>query len=341
MNNQLAIATIIHDQIGTTLKDIFGSDAKKDPELFSFDIEPDELLSQLLEVDGAQADEPPNVGLVIRDIIGFSIRDFKGLLDDKDSSANPLAVFERLRASLPFLGVKEDALKKLFTAEDSDSIKDAGEALSGRLEGLRSFLGTDIGAILPLATLDSATPANKLVNLVENTKKALLEYLFKKDGYETVDRANIVAPVHISDLPSIVVDAGKRKNTFSPATAEHYLRDTIRVTQEAAYDSVRDLRNWGDLIKKALIRRQEIANGKDPVEKRKDAVEKKFINWLRGFSSMAESASMRGVEMATRGVAEYQTNPLIAAAAGSFAGTVARKIAQDSFLKLLSKELGL
>ena len=56
---------------------------------------------------------------------------------------------------------------------------------------------------------------------------------------------------------------------------------------------------------------------------------KKFVAWLRGFSTMAESAAMRAVEVGTQGVAEFQTNPLIAAAAGSFAGTAARKLAQD------------
>jgi hypothetical protein len=38
-------------------------------------------------------------------------------------------------------------------------------------------------------------------------------------------------------------------------------------------------------------------------------------------------------------VSEFQTNPLIAAAAGSFAGTVARKLAQDSFLAVLQTDL--
>jgi len=64
----------------------------------------------------------------------------------------------------------------------------------------------------------------------------------------------------------------------------------------------------------------------------------KFVSWFRGFSSMAESVTMRAVEVGTQGVSEFQTNPLIAAA-GTFAGTVARKLAQDSFLALLREEL--
>jgi hypothetical protein len=49
---------------------------------------------------------------------------------------------------------------------------------------------------------------------------------------------------------------------------------------------------------------------------------------------------MRGVEVATQGVSQFQTNPLIAAAAGAFAGTVARKLAQNSFLDALRSDLG-
>jgi hypothetical protein len=71
---------------------------------------------------------------------------------------------------------------------------------------------------------------------------------------------------------------------------------------------------------------------------KKAAVENKFTNWFRGFSSMAESGSMRAVEIGTQGFSEFQTNPLIATAAGSFAGTVARKISQHSFLNILRSE---
>lgn len=71
----------------------------------------------------------------------------------------------------------------------------------------------------------------------------------------------------------------------------------------------------------------------------REAIVDKFVAWFRGFSSMAESAVMRAVEVGTQGVSEFQTNPLIAAAAGAFAGTVARKLAQDSFLGVLIVEL--
>ena len=55
-----------------------------------------------------------------------------------------------------------------------------------------------------------------------------------------------------------------------------------------------------------------------------------FVAWFKGFSAMAESGVMRAVEIGTQGVSQFQTNPLIAAAAGAFAGTVARKLGQDA-----------
>ena len=41
------------------------------------------------------------------------------------------------------------------------------------------------------------------------------------------------------------------------------------------------------------------------------------------------------------GVSSSRLNPLIAAAAGAFAGTVARKLSQGAFLAVLSTDLGI
>src|SRR5262249_17338914 len=113
-----------------------------------------------------------------------------------------------------------------------------------------------------------------------------------------------------------------------------YLRDTIRITVEAAYNTTRNLSTNYNTIKGSAKQRKSTAA-------QQAAIERKFVNWFRGFSALAESASMRAVEVATQGVSEFQTKPLIAAGAGSFAGTVARKVAQDSFLTVLRRDLGL
>jgi uncharacterized membrane protein YjjB (DUF3815 family) len=54
--------------------------------------------------------------------------------------------------------------------------------------------------------------------------------------------------------------------------------------------------------------------------------------------SSAAGALALGVLNAGR--SQFQTNSLIAAAAGSFAGTVARKLAQERFLSSLGRDLG-
>ena len=61
----------------------------------------------------------------------------------------------------------------------------------------------------------------------------------------------------------------------------------------------------------------------------------KLMRWFRGVSGVAESQAMSAVEQAALGVATFQSNPLIAAAAGTFAGTAARKAAQHVFLSEL------
>jgi hypothetical protein len=116
------------------------------------------------------------------------------------------------------------------------------------------------------------------------------------------------------------------------ATAEHYIRDITRIIVEGAYDAARDLRERHRDITDAL---QERPGPNGPA-----AIQRKFGTWFRGCSSMAESAVMRAVETGTQGVSQFQTNSLIAAAAGSFAGTVARKLAQESFLSSLGRDLG-
>ncbi len=50
---------------------------------------------------------------------------------------------------------------------------------------------------------------------------------------------------------------------------------------------------------------------------------------------MAESTVTSAFEEAGNGVGWFQTNPIIAAAIGTFAGSAARKATQDVFLKEL------
>ena len=105
---------------------------------------------------------------------------------------------------------------------------------------------------------------------------------------------------------------------FSQRTADQYIRDLIRLVVEAVDDARYD-----------LAKRLEVQL--DLAKDKRD----KYEDWFKGFSSMAEGAVTSAVEEACLGVSTFDTNPLIAASAGTFAGTAARKATQHVFLSEL------
>jgi hypothetical protein len=284
--------------------------------------------SQLSSLQSPKAEETQPRG---------AIENLVGLLDREESELG--------QGIQGFQGRLDSLLKGLVRPGDDDA---------GVLR-LRQILGNDIGAVMPLAAIASAVQGlQHPANVPESLEEGLLAYFFSPDGFKTVDGESVIAPVHLSDLKAIAagaVDVGpgldikvstasvkQLKGLFTTATAERYLRDTIRVIVESAYDAVRGFKDsksakglYSTVTEKLQSRSQKDAD--------RDAVVNKFVVWFRGFSSMAESATMRAVEVGTQGVSEFQTNPLIAAAAGAFAGTVARKLAQGAFLEVLSTEL--
>jgi anti-sigma regulatory factor (Ser/Thr protein kinase) len=60
--------------------------------------------------------------------------------------------------------------------------------------------------------------------------------------------------------------------------------------------------------------------------------EAKARRWFKGAASLSESLVTSAVEEVALGVSEFQTNAVLAAAAATFAGTVARKATQHVFL---------
>jgi hypothetical protein len=363
-----AVTALIHDRLGQTLKDVFGKAASGNPsDIFNISLQPgDTLVGQLEEV----GDGPPRVTLgFVLDIISSSVPilpDGPGL-----NLADPAEILRNvrnaLRGRLAFFDQLNlgDSIAALVAAGDSASIRSAGDALFGRIDDvfgrtgrsdvfpsmgqwlrLQPFIGGDMGTVLPLVTIVNAAQGSGLLNVIEvprSVERGLLDYFFKPAGYRTVDGASVVASVHLSDIGSAVsgIDPGagalvglqQIKGLFSKPTAEHYIRDITRIIVESAYDTGRELGGRYQSVTAKLRSRKS-------QEPEKAAIEKKFVAWFRGFSAMTESAAMRGVEVATQGVSQLQTNPLIGAAAGSFAGTVARKLAQDSFLTVLGRELG-
>jgi hypothetical protein len=359
-----AVAALIHDRLGQTLRDVFARAASSNPGLlFQIRLEPGDTLLRQLEEPG---DGPPRITLGFAlDIVGGAV----SVLPDLGSSNRPdlgdllrrvqAAVRERL---VFFAGLRDD-ITRLVDADDPASILSAGNALFQRLDQafasrangddvfdslgqwarLQPFIGGDVGTVLPFATIAAAI--RNALRVPQNIERSLLDYFFRPDGYQALDGARIVAPVHLADLRGGVVAAaaagatgtqgalGPLRDLFSKTTAEQYIRDTIRVIVESGYDTGRGL---GDLYVDVTAKLES----RQPGGPQREGLERKFVAWFRGFSAMAESVAMRGVEVATQGVSQFQTNPLIAAAAGAFAGTVARKLAQNSFLDALRSDLG-
>jgi hypothetical protein len=188
------------------------------------------------------------------------------------------------------------------------------------LEMLASFVGSQ-----PAIALSFVTTFRNLVNPAapDAVRDAYNAYFFSATGYATADGSRIVAPIHLGDL-----DLSKGKGLLGPETGERYVRDLVRLLVE----SVDDVRyTVGDRGLKARF-----SEAHELAKKRPKDVSVKLTTWFKGVSALAESQVMGAVEQVALGVSTFQTNPLLAAAAGTFAGTAARKAAQHVFLAELN-----
>jgi hypothetical protein len=213
-------------------------------------------------------------------------------------------------------------LKRLFAAKNPAEALAISKTLieekwTHLVQDVAPFIGAQFGLLLSLLTTWKNLPTKETA---ESVREALLQYFFTREGYNTVDGTQLVAPVHLSDLD--LQQTGQIKAFLSERTAERYVRDLIRVLSEAA-DKIRY---------DQLDKRYKAMQGFVPADK-----QTKFVDWFRGIASAAESAVMGAVEEAVLGVSQFQTNPLIAASASTFAGVAARKAAQHVFLSELEQ----
>ncbi|HKA54374.1 MAG TPA: hypothetical protein VKJ47_12000 [Candidatus Binatia bacterium] len=220
-----------------------------------------------------------------------------------------------------FFAEQVNVVKRLVEANSpAEILAISREVVTGQLQDLRDtivpLIGRQFGIALSFVTTLRNLPTPEAKNAIQD---AVLRYFFSKEGYETVDKTQIVAPVHLADLD--LKQLGQAKALFSERTAERYVRDAIRLIVEAA----------GDVRYLGLKKRYDAMRDHMPNDEKKN----KFTDWFRGFSSVAESTVTGAVEEACLGAAEFQTNPLIAASASTFAGTAARKAAQHVFLSEL------
>jgi hypothetical protein len=218
-------------------------------------------------------------------------------------------VFDGQRKSLERLLCAENPKEAVGIARDIFE-----ESATNLWKTVGPLLASQLSIVVSFATTAALLPA-KAGPAIED---AVLRYFFTPEGFETVDGSRLVAPIHLGDVD--LGSAGELKAVFSERTAERYVRDLIRLMVEAADDArYNDLRARHSALLELV--------GK---EKRT-----KYKNWFKGFSSMAEAAVTSSVEEACLGVSSFQTSALIAASAGTFAGTAARKATQHVFLSEL------
>lgn len=199
-------------------------------------------------------------------------------------------------------GSPQDALavcKDIFTGDLGQMWSTVGPLLASQFSILVSFATT-----VPRLPADGG----------KAVEEAVLGYFFTTDGYQTVDGTKLVSPVQLSSID--LQGVGQLKSLFA-GTAERYVRDLVRLMVEASDDA-----RYNDLPQRYQAMLQLVGDAKRP----------KYESWFKGFSSMAEAAVTSAVEEACLGVSTFQTNALIAASAGTFAGTAARKATQHVFL---------
>jgi hypothetical protein len=145
---------------------------------------------------------------------------------------------------------------------------------------------------------------------------AVLGYFFNTDGFVTVDDIQYMPPMNFSGTAQTSADL---QRALVPKTGERYIRDLITITVEAAGDVQYRLRDrFHQMLTKLTAPQQEGAK-----------------RWCKGFAAMAESGVLTAVEETLLGIGQFSTNPMIAAVAGAYAGTVARKATQHVFLSEL------
>ncbi len=177
-----------------------------------------------------------------------------------------------------------------------------------------SFLEGQFGIALSLLTTFKNLASPKLPRAIAD---ACLEYFFGADGFMTVDGIRITPPMQKSGAPQAL---GDLRGFLSEKTGERYLRDLIAVAVEAAGDIQYDLR---ERYPRVVARIDSAA---------RDTAKR----WFVGFAAMAEAGVTAAVEETLLGIGSFQGNRLIAASAGAYAGTAARKATQHVFLSELN-----
>jgi hypothetical protein len=223
------------------------------------------------------------------------------------------------------IGSVRELAEKLFRLDDLPS----GATIPGPLDGLlRGHLVLGISFVTTLRNLGKP-------ELVEQIPERWKEYFFSDEGFKTVDKITIFPPEHgglLAGLSGLSGPSGLSlqsleglKGMLKERSGERYVRDLIRITVEVAGDLRYELRErYSEMLKRA---------GDEDSQAKAE-------RWFRGAASMAESLTTSAVEQALLGVAQFQTNALIAASAATYAGTAVRKATQHVFLAKIGVPTG-
>ncbi len=214
------------------------------------------------------------------------------------------------------------------TNDPQELLKNVRQAIDGisrsvpfnGLMVLPQFLKGQLSIAISVISVFGRLPKPTIPQKVED---AYVLYLFDEKGFQTIDGDSIAPPTNLSDFTGAMSSDFKTlKDAFSEKNAVRYVRDLVRLPVEAACDETYSLPTLLDSVVASNF----------PVAADQAAGRAKIIRWMKGFSSMAESGVTGAVEEACSGIGSFQTNQLIAAAAGTFAGTWARKVTQKLFL---------
>jgi hypothetical protein len=251
----------------------------------------------------------------------FELLDLTGFLEQP----NPVTAIVDLFVDRP-----GEVIRQLIEARHPADRRAALESLlawdvAGELRGVMNAVAPFIARQGSIA-LSFVTTVKNLGDsrLWRGIPEAYLRYFFGEQGFTTVDGIPLLPPMHFGDLIPVnpvtfAVEFDKVKGFLSEKTADRYIRDLIRTTVEAAEDARYGLRpRFGQLVTSLDT-----------------ATQAKAIRWFKGIASLAEALVTSAVEEAVLGIANAQTNALIAASAGTYAGTAARKAAQHVFLREL------
>jgi hypothetical protein len=207
-----------------------------------------------------------------------------------------------------------------------DNVKQAVEGLSqsvplNGLATLPEFIKRQLTIAISVVSIFGKLASPTIPQKIED---AYITYLFDEKGFQTIDGDSIAPPTHLNSFTNAALggDLKTLKDAFSEKNAVRYIRDLVRLPVEAACDEAYSLKT---LIDKAVT-------SNFPAQADQKDGRAKVLRWMKGFASMAEASVTGAVEEACSGVGSFQTNQLIAAAAGTFAGTWARKVTQDVFL---------